>query len=606
MGHHDVADTAYLKRRRGKGRSGYRWYVRVPVPRDLQERLRKKTVERALDTSDFSEAKKLKHSLLATIFADFERARRQTITSADIEHEAQRYLRERLDAISKQPDEVLAPLMDEFGNSSGLAGEAALVILHEALAEGDWPLDVSEEAIRIARAYGVVLTQKQRDELCRALLKGEIEALSRTLSIETGAVPEPISVLNAKAVDPLTSVIKPKAYLAPKRGDGIRVGDAASGYIGDRNRRRRGAWTGQTQNQARTTFRLFKEFTRDAPLAEITRNEVAAFLNTIGQLDPHYGRRGATKSEASLKDLLKDHLANAGDGLSNKTLNRHTSFIAGMFEWAIRDGKFEGSNPAKGHHRSSNDNEIDADNGRRSFTTEELRKLLDGSLFAAPTDKRISPTRHSVETALAWLIPIAMFSGMRLDEVCGLRAEDIGDDEGGLFFDLQSHNTRRLKTAAAKRRVPVHSELLRIGFAAYLANIRAEKHEYLFPALKPGGPDAKRSWYVSKRFTTYRRSVGVSDGATVFHCFRKNAATALERARVPENEAVQILGHKKMTMSYGLYSSGLDLAGLKRVIEAIAYPGLDLSHLHDLQTVPHALLSGSRVTNSATKQFSAT
>jgi hypothetical protein len=32
-------------------------------------------------------------------------------------------------------------------------------------------------------------------------------------------------------------------------------------------------------------------------------------------------------------------------------------------------------------------------------------------------------------------------------------------------------------------------------------------------------------------------------------------------------------------MSYGLYSGGLDLAGLARVVEAITYPGLVVDHL---------------------------
>jgi integrase len=121
--------------------------------------------------------------------------------------------------------------------------------------------------------------------------------------------------------------------------------------------------------------------------------------------------------------------------------------------------------------------------------------------------------------------------------------------------------------------------LLRIGFSEYLAHVRQQGHDYLFPALKPGGPDGKRSWYIGKRFTAYRRAVGVKSPATVFHCFRKNAATALERARVPENEAVQVLGHKKLTMSYGLYSGGLDLPALAQVVEAIGYANLDLSRL---------------------------
>ena len=68
MGAIPLADNAYLKRRCGRGRSGYRWYVRVPVPLDLQELLRKRTIEHSLNTSDLIEARKLKHSVLAEIF----------------------------------------------------------------------------------------------------------------------------------------------------------------------------------------------------------------------------------------------------------------------------------------------------------------------------------------------------------------------------------------------------------------------------------------------------------------------------------------------------------------------------------------------------------
>ena len=82
-----------------------------------------------------------------------------------------------------------------------------------------------------------------------------------------------------------------------------------------------------------------------------------------------------------------------------------------------------------------------------------------------------------------------------------------------------------------------------------------------------------------KRFVEYRRSVGVHDPETTFHCLRRNAATALERARIPQNESSQILGHEKIGMSYRGYSDGLDLKGLREVVEAISYPEMDLSPL---------------------------
>ena len=230
-----LADNAYLKRRCGHRRSGYRWYVRVPVPLDLQELFRKRTIEHSLNTSDLDEARKLKHSVLADIFASFERARGRRITSADIEHEAQRYLRERLEQIAKQKDDTLTMLTDAHGNDLELAGDSALTTLREELEEEVWSASAVQEADKIARQYGATLTEAQRGELCHALQLAEIEALSRALSIHKGAVPEPISVLNARAVDPLTAAVAPRPLLAPRQGKGIRVNEATEAYFADRN-----------------------------------------------------------------------------------------------------------------------------------------------------------------------------------------------------------------------------------------------------------------------------------------------------------------------------------------------------------------------------------
>jgi hypothetical protein len=41
--------------------------------------------------------------------------------------------------------------------------------------------------------------------------------------------------------------------------------------------------------------------------------------------------------------------------------------------------------------------------------------------------------------------------------------------------------------------LPVHSTLIKLGLLKYAQRIEGE---WLFPALKPCGPDAKRSWYL--------------------------------------------------------------------------------------------------------------
>lgn len=572
MGAITLADNAYLKRRCGKGRSGHRWYVRVPVPKDLHDTLGKLPIERALGTSDIAVARQRKHAVLAEIFDSFERARRGGITSGDIEHEAQLFLQERYKALQKRSDDLCASTTDSRGNAMPSLAERALFELHEMQEQEQWPRTVEHAAEKIAKQYGSTLGPNQRDELCRALCHAEIQAYSRAFGAHIGEIPKPVPVLNGYAVDPITAEVARPTRSSPKKGNAIRVSEAAAAYVADRNREKRSGWTAQTCGQAETTFRLFADSARDAQIDTITRRDVATFLDRIARLDKNYGRHAREK--LSLDTLLHKYPAK-GEGLSNKTLNRHCGVLSSMFDWAIRTGKLDGANPAKGHHRQSHAGD-ETTAVRRAFATEELKALFGGPVFTVPHQDRVNPPKHTPDSTLAWLIPIALFTGMRLDEICGLRTEDVAEESGILFFDIVSHEGRRVKTAASRRRVPVHSELLRIGFAEYVANIRRQRHQYLFPALKPGGPDKKRSWYIGKRFTEYRRSVGASDPNTTFHCLRKNTATALERARIPENEAVQVLGHTKMTMSYGLYSSGIDLSALKNVVEAIKYPDLEL------------------------------
>jgi hypothetical protein len=140
---------------------------------------------------------------------------------------------------------------------------------------------------------------------------------------------------------------------------------------------------------------------------------------------------------------------------------------------------------------------------------------------------------------------------------------------------------RRLKNDNSVRPVPVHPELLRIGFKQYLTHITKQGEEYLFPALKPGSLDNRRGHYISKKFTAYRRKLGLTDPTATLHSTRKNATSALRRAGIQESEAALVIGHEHGNITYGTYAPELDLAERKRVIEKIEYPTISLDWLYD-------------------------
>src|SRR5262249_42943464 len=105
--------------------------------------------------------------------------------------------------------------------------------------------------------------------------------------------------------------------------------------------------------------------------------------------------------------------------------------------------------------------------------------------------------------------------------------------------------------------------------------LKAVRDGQLFSELDPGGPDTKRSWYVSKRFTEYRRKVLGQSDEIDFHSLRRSFATYIERAQgmskaVNPSVIAELMGHKKQTLALSLYSGGLRLVDLRRAVDALS------------------------------------
>ena len=413
------------------------------------------------------------------------------------------------------------------------------------------------EALAAYREYTAVEVDSEHYNLLGdALLSARLRALEgRQRYLEGKPSDEPETFLIYRPIDPMT--LKP---LRSAGGIGLIFSEVADHFIKEKQRDPAFALTEQTKGQYEAAYRLFDEWATRPRLDEIDRTKASAFLDAISSLSPKWGRGPGIKA-MSFDEIVK-RFGGHTPGLSAKTVNRYAMALSMVWQHAEDRRGYIGPNPWTRQSRSTAKRRGSSETKKRAFTAAEIAKLLErGPTIEAAID---------VPGTLPWLTLISAYSGMRLNEICELDVEDVKESGSILFFDLTEG-----KTDAGVRCVPVHSKILAAGFRNYLANVKAGA---LWPGLKPGGPDEKKSWYVSKRFTDYRRDLKLIaiDKVTGrdrldFHSLRRSAITALKHAEIPEHDVAEVVGHEHPRVTFGVYPDRQRLDRLKAVVEAIRY-----------------------------------
>jgi integrase len=171
---------------------------------------------------------------------------------------------------------------------------------------------------------------------------------------------------------------------------------------------------------------------------------------------------------------------------------------------------------------------------------------------------------------------------MRLNEICQLTLDDFDrqdDTDIILIRGSDDGETKRVKTEAGQRFVPVHPELKRLGLLDFVT-VQQSKHAAdgpLFPEL-PLGTTGYRSDPFSKFFARFLDKVGIRDPKKVFHSFRHNYRDALREADI-SIERVRALGGWSTGKTEDDYGKGLRPSTLAKDMGKVEYPGLDVSRL---------------------------
>ena len=308
------------------------------------------------------------------------------------------------------------------------------------------------------------------------------------------------------------------------------------------------------------------EHGRDIRVDELSREHIRSYFDTLKHLPCRLcGQRQFTgKGWLQLADMGRS--GQIERLLSVKTMEVRQTNVRSFVNWC--ELEYRGAVQAKyvnsGFPKVLSDKDIRRKGVKReAFTQDELKALFgDMGKYVQATEG--VPSRF-------WAPLIALYSGMRLEEICQLHLSDIVKEDGVLCFSINEESggsgyVKHVKSSAGIRKVPVHPHLWdELGLKKFVASrwAKTSKEKYtstlLFPDLQErvnavNHATVKLGSALTHWFTRYRRSVGVGGqhgepSTKAFHSFRHTVIEYLHKeARVDLSMLQAVVGHEMVDM----------------------------------------------------------
>ncbi|MCE4226502.1 hypothetical protein HCU64_22400 [Methylobacterium sp. C25] len=256
-----------------------------------------------------------------------------------------------------------------------------------------------------------------------------------------------------------------------------------------------------------------------------------SYTNTMRNLGAFLKHDNAT--QVTFEDVIafKDHRL-ASTGRSGKPISSRTvknSDLAGLksvFGWAVAN-RLLSENPALG---------VTVQSGARvrmrdpSFTTEEATAILRAALDH-PRGTELAQT-YAAKRWVPWLLA---FTGARVGEIVQMRRQDlrkvkIEGHPGDTWVLTITPEAGTVKTKQA-REVPLHPQLIDLGFAAFVENSSDERF-FLVPDAKGGVAGPLQG--VKNRLGEFARKQVSDPGVSPNHGWRHRFRSVAIEAGVPE------------------------------------------------------------------------
>ncbi|WP_324751194.1 hypothetical protein SH591_07555 [Sphingomonas sp. LY54] len=345
-------------------------------------------------------------------------------------------------------------------------------------------------------------------------------------------------------------------------------------------------------DQKRRIMQTFAWITGNRELGSYDHRDVAAFKTGLMQLPTTFRFGTLTKGAMArpfhevvleLPPLSPDQRRN------NKTINRDLSTmstVAKHLEQTAWKPKVSGAKVMDFSGATIAIKESDSTDLRPPWTTAHLTCLFSSPLYtgggAGKRRLKEGQLQPQVWHDAAYFAPLIWYyTHACREEICGLEVADVTSDHLVPHIDIRDNLTRGRdgekageKRAARRRKLPIHPELIRLGFLDYVKAIAAEGHVALFPELylfeaKRGGAQFyDRAWRFMVEWIADRLTLPVNDQGKIpdIHSIRSLGSSFYEVDGVNEIMRADIMGHARQGTNAKHYSKRAKTEGLDVVL----------------------------------------
>jgi len=409
----------------------------------------------------------------------------------------------------------------------------------------DNPAGEQVEWLEIDRSRGDYQT------LARELMLREVDAVKRSLiqlqKAEIGWIDAPQQILvPAQTVGTAPSELAPDASKTPTQ------------LLARFTRDSREARGESTLRSFTACLERLEQVTGKKPVAMITINDVVEWYDLFSQCPQKYKTRLKVKTmkEAIAKNADSDVPIN-----QPATVQKDISHLRTFFEWAKKLNLI--AHDPVGKLKVEKRKKPEADDTDKGYSIDELKAIFQLKPFQAPPAER---------GYRFWVPLLALFTGSRMGEICGMDASDVCTDGERWWFMIHSTKT------AKKYPCPVHNELIKIGFLNHLKK-RQKAGGKLFPDAPIGSPNRNAYAPVSQWWDHLLTGAKLKRPGVNVHAFRHSFITATRDSHINDHMSMALVGHSSGSKVHADYGDAAGVIARDEAMKTLIFRGLDLSHL---------------------------